>query len=787
MSFALERLSDGDRRRIAAELYKVKTTYDKTGEMPGWCPIHTDEHPSFSYNYLKDIYHCYACGISGDLVDLYCKVRGLPNDEGFKRFCDEYGIDIGSKYKSAEAAEKEEDLEAIWRLFVPLTDKWIERMGLERGWSAAAITQLDLRLQTHFRSAETGKLVAMKEPERIAVPVRDKSGRLRNIRLYKPGAKEMKIISWGKGLGKSRLFPASPGDASPILLCEGEADAICAFSQGFNAITQTSKTKSWEPAHREPFRGRDVVIAYDADTAGDEYAKWAAKSLAGTARTIRLLEWPDWMGRLPDGSWPEKHGQDLTDYFVRHGRTAEDLRTLIITAKLYNEDSGKVESIESEFFETGPNNRLSFKSRLLAGRIMRDVTICFDTSTGKLYRWNEQFWEEYEEDHLRKMAIQYLGLEAQKSRVEDAVYQTMKLSALPYGRAMNDRSDWVCIKNGMLNLMTLKLKPFEKDYYMTYQLPVTFDPDSPARCTRFLQFLEETIKTPGPIMQLQEFMGYCLVRHCRYEKALILLGPGADGKSKIIKLLRLMVGPENCSAVSFGDLEKSFQRSTLYNRLINVSTEIGDKTLQNEFFKAIVSGDPINAEFKNKDAFEFLPFCKLVFSTNKLPRMHDNTDGYFRKLLVILMKEQFLEDNPRRDENLEDKLAAELSEVFNFALVGLHRLIEQHRFTDCDEARDNILKYRRLNNPVLCFIDDECQEGGSCEKVELFKRYKKYCDENGYKPLGREGFWREVHAARDTLHRSRPRVDGKRVDMISGLSLRDTGSPPPPPDDIGAR
>ena len=777
MSFCLERLTDGDRQRIAGTLFKAEHTYVSTGEMVGCCPIHKDTNPSFSYNYKKDLWNCLAgCG-GGDLIELFIKVRGLGKEDGFKTFCSENGIEIGSKYGYAPATD---EMQEAWELFVPLTDAWIERMAAERGWSAAAITTLDLRLQTHYRSKETGQLIKIEKPERIAMPVRNTGGKICNIRLYKPGATQMKIISWGKGTGDSRLFPPAPAaSGNPVLICEGEADTICAISNGFNAITQTSKLKNWPPAHAQHFAGREVVIAYDADQPGQEYAKWAAKSLAGIARSVRLLEWPDWMGRQPDGSWPEKHGQDLTDFFVRHQKTAADLRDLITVAKIYNEENGRVESIESEFFEQGPNGRLSFKSRLLAERIMRDVTICYDPATGRLYRWNDHFWEDYSDEHLKKLAIQYLGLESDKSRVENSVYQVLRLCALPHGRAMNDRTDWICIRNGMLNLMSLELLPHAQDYFSSYQLPVDFNPDSSARCDRYLSYLSQTVKTAGPIMQIQEFMGYMLVRHCRYAKTLWIIGPGSDGKSKLLKVMGAMVGEENCAAVDFADLEKSFQRSSLYNKLLNLSAEIGDNAHESQFFKRFVTGDKVNAEYKNKDVFEFEPFCKMVFAMNKYPRVFDNSDGFFRRLLIVKFKRQFLEDDKDIDVNLEDKLLAELSEIFAWALVGLHRLVKQGRFTDCDETRRNLLEYRRLNNPIVCFIEDECEQDSldDCEvnRDECYKKYQEYCKANGYSWLSKGNFLREITTAMSSLRMSRARNKDdkdKREWVIKGIRLR---------------
>ncbi|WP_148266769.1 toprim domain-containing protein [Desulfocurvibacter africanus] len=119
-----------------------------------------------------------------------------------------------------------------------------------------------------------------------------------------------------------RSSPGPRPSARPdetILLCEGEPDTLCALSKGFHAITQTSKTNKYSKDQEAKFRGRDVVICYDADGLGQDYAAKHAKALTGVAKSVRLLAWPDYMGRLPDGSWPKKHGEDLTDFRGRAG------------------------------------------------------------------------------------------------------------------------------------------------------------------------------------------------------------------------------------------------------------------------------------------------------------------------------------------------------------------------------------------------------------------------------------------------------------------------------------
>ena len=805
MSIIKKYLSDSDRERICRELCHIEKGPDHKGELWGLCPIHGESETtaslSFSYNVNLDIYHCFSCGADGDLIKLYCEVNHLGQKDGFKSFCEKYNIPLGENHNHKKDERPDADISVeqtialmleAWEKFPPLPEIWLSRMEKERGWSRRWMEILDLRLQNRRLNKKTGLLAQISKPLKLAIPIRDVHGTLKNIRLYEPGAKQFKIISFAQSTGAARLFPAKPQDG-PVLLCEGESDTVCALSHGFNAITQTSKLKNWPDDHLKHFKGRDVVIAYDADQAGQKYTRFAAEALAGTAKSVRVIQWPAFMGVDESGAVPPDHGQDLTDFFVRHKKTAADLQDLIDKAapwppasieiplddKKPVADSAGVTIDDTndvlQFFDHGPNNRFSFKPRLLAERILADDPLMTDPTTGLVYRWNGQYWVEYDESYLKKKAVMLLRSESQQSRVLDAIFQVKMLSTIPPGRKINDHMEWINLKSGILNLQTFNMVPHDREFYFTQMLPIDFDLHSTKRCDNFLKYLETNIGTPEVIAQLQEFTGYCLVRHAKYEKALYLLGPGADGKSTYMKILRELVGPENCSAVSFSAIEDQFQRSAMYNRLVNLSAEIGAESMESQYFKKIVSGDTLQAAYKHVDTFEFDPYCKLVFAGNMLPRVRDNTDGYFRKLLIVQMKRQFLEDDKDRDPNLFDKLKAELSEIFYWALCGLERLIKQGHFTFSDETRELMQDYRRLNNPVLCYVDEECLIGDSLEvpKRDLYSDYSNYCKRNGYTALNNANFFRELTSTFRNLKTYRPRKDNPdRSYVQQGIKLK---------------
>lgn len=784
MGKAAEHLSISELENIAESLFTVKSRKggDKK-ELIGFCPVHREEKPSFSYNPGKDLCHCFSCGFGGDIIKLWSSVKGYGEKEGFKAFCQEYNISDGFDSSKIYTKKKEiPHLDEAYALLGDLPEAWKEKLQKTRGWSHAAMDWLGIRQQTHYQAKDTGKIIKLKNSDRIAIPIRDDNGHIRNIRLYKPGGapgKMPKIISWGAKYGGARLFPPSPRKEETILLCEGESDTICAISNGFNAITQTTKPKKWSKEHLNKFKGLDVVIAFDADQPGQMYAReYAGVEISKVASAVKILEWPDYMGKKEDGLWPENHGQDLTDFFVKHKKSSVDLQRLMDAAQHFEPPEEAVDPQALEFFERGVNDRLSFKPRLLADRILEKFKLLSCPDTGLLYRWNGRFWEEYFEDHLKAIALKMLGKEAKQAWVQDAVFQIKALSTIPHGRALNDKEEWICVKNGMLNINTLGIEKHAPDFYASYELGVTFNPDSQDSCDRWIQFLKETVQTPEVIDQVQEFFGYCFYKRSPFAKCLLLLGPGSDGKSVLLNILQEMIGEESGASISFDEMEDQFLRSSLYQKSINVCGEVGSKIIESTYFKAVTAGDKVNAAFKHKNTFTFKPYCKVLFSGNKMPRVKDTSDGLYRRLLPIQFKQQFMEGDPSTDPFLEDKLKAELSEIFLWSLVGLKRLMANKQFTNSEETDRIMMNYKRLNNPVLCFAQDECKidEGAQTAKKEIFKRYEGYCRENNNRSYSRENFFRELYAAFATLKTTRPRKDNpNRQPFLKGIRLAGGG------------
>lgn len=60
----------------------------------GLCPFHTEKTPSFNVNPVKGIYHCFGCGVGGDVVSFVMRMEGLSFPEAVKFLARRVGVVI---------------------------------------------------------------------------------------------------------------------------------------------------------------------------------------------------------------------------------------------------------------------------------------------------------------------------------------------------------------------------------------------------------------------------------------------------------------------------------------------------------------------------------------------------------------------------------------------------------------------------------------------------------------------------------------------------------------------
>lgn len=368
------------------------------------------------------------------------------------------------------------------------------------------------------------------------------------------------------------------------------------------------------------------------------------------------------------------------------------------------------------------------------------------------YIYNNGVWEKQDEGKLLKVLREIFqepkyGIWTPSIEKDYIVGMERELY---YEGELNPNKNLINLINGMFDTESFNLMPHSPDYYSTIQIPIAMISD--AKCPRFIKFLEEVFEGDEERMNVtQEWAGYLLTTVTRAQKALLLVGEGENGKGVLIDTLSLLIGQENISNIPLNELHKGFSRVCLHNKTANISgeNEMNGKSLNTQYFKAIVGEDTINAEEKNKPVFSFKPTSKLIITMNNLPDTRDTSHGYFRRLSILAFNATFA--GQKRDNQLREKLKEELPGIFLWAMEGLKRLkANDYKFSPCKSMDDMLRKYQAEQKPMYEFFDDcivPCDDASHRENNKLvYNSFKNWASANGigyYSKISSQKFWRE--------------------------------------------
>ena len=110
-----------------------------------------------------------------------------------------------------------------------------------------------------------------------------------------------------------------------------------------------------------------------------------------------------------------------------------------------------------------------------------------------------------------------------------------------------------------------------------------------------------------------------------------------------------------------------------------------------------------------------------------------------------------------QDNNLHTKIIkTELSGIFNWALEGLERLIEQHGFTQVDEVNEMLEQFKLESDSVAMFINEGYTKStkGNYLLSDLYKYYREFCSSSGFIPLSIKNFRTRIIALNIEIKRA---------------------------------
>ena len=329
------------------------------------------------------------------------------------------------------------------------------------------------------------------------------------------------------------------------------------------------------------------------------------------------------------------------------------------------------------------------------------------------------------------------------------------------------------LKNGLLNVESLKFQPHTPEYFSVNQLAVQYDPNTD--CPNIKRFLNE-VAFPEDLPALQEVVGYTLWKAYPAHIAVMLIGDGSNGKSTFINLLKSLLGIENVSSRSLQDLVMNrFAAADVYSKSANLYADLSDQALKfTGMFKMLTGNDPVTAEQKFRNPFVFMNYAKLIFSANKVPEVYEDSLAFFRRWLLFVFPNTFTGLNENRNLLKELTTPEELSGFLNWALEGLQRLKQNNwKFSNSKSVAQVREEYIRKSSPIQAFLMDcgTVNTDGREPKKLVFQAFCDYCRAHKLPVVTSDTFWKRLPEF-IKFETSYETINGKRVHCLKGWTLR---------------
>lgn len=296
----------------------------------GLCPFHNEKTPSFSVSVAKQMYHCFGCGVGGNVFTFIMEYENYSFLEALKFLAERAGVQLPEQEYSEEAkrqsdfkgrlleANKQAAKYFYYQLSSPrgktaheylinrsLTEDTIKQFGL--GYSNAYSDDLYKYLKGLGYEDEFLKLSGLvtideqrggsdKFWNRVMFPIMDVNHRVIGFggRVMGEGMPKYLNSPETKLFDKSRnlygLNLARSSRKQFLLICEGYMDVIALHQAGFtNAVAALGTAFTTFHANLLKRYTNEVVLTFDSDGAGIQAALRAIPILKEAGITIKVI------------------------------------------------------------------------------------------------------------------------------------------------------------------------------------------------------------------------------------------------------------------------------------------------------------------------------------------------------------------------------------------------------------------------------------------------------------------------------------------------------------------
>ena len=295
----------------------------------GLCPFHKEKSPSFSVSPDKQIFHCFGCGVGGNVFHFLQKIENISFLEALESLANQAGINLPTLDNAVDdklirlksKVYKINEIAANFyheRLYKPESKQaqdYIKKRRLDNktlknfliGYSGnfnelymelkrQGFTEEEILASCLVNKNENGKYID-RFRRRLMFPIQDTRNRIiafggRVLDDSKPKyINSPENIVYHKGRHLFGLNIAKKEEIKKIIIVEGYMDAISLHQRGIhNAVASLGTALTEQQGRLLRKSSEQIIIGYDADGAGQAATLRGLEILQNLGCDIRILQ-----------------------------------------------------------------------------------------------------------------------------------------------------------------------------------------------------------------------------------------------------------------------------------------------------------------------------------------------------------------------------------------------------------------------------------------------------------------------------------------------------------------
>ncbi len=336
----------------------------------GLCPFHKEKSPSFSVSPDKQIFHCFGCGVGGNVFHFISKIENINFRESVELLAERAGIllpsiDSQGDDRKAQLKKRVYEINQLAALFYhenlykpssKVAQNYVKKRKLDNqtlknfliGYSGTfnelyqflkqkGYTQEEILASSLVNRTQNGTYID-RFRHRFMFPIQDVRGRViafggRVLDDSKPKyINSPENIVYSKGRHLYGLYHAKKHELKKIIIVEGYMDAISLHQRGIpNVVASLGTALTENQGHLLKNNAEQIIIGYDADGAGQAATIRGLEILQNMGCDLRILQIE---GAKDPDEFVTKYGSDRFKQYVEKAISFVEFKVKILKKEL---------------------------------------------------------------------------------------------------------------------------------------------------------------------------------------------------------------------------------------------------------------------------------------------------------------------------------------------------------------------------------------------------------------------------------------------------------------------